>query len=55
MNAITIGNNTVQQYDINWSYLIRGKEALAHINVKIIIHDFVPITRPLINVPITVL
>ena len=40
--AITIGNNIVQQKDINWSNLILGNEALAHIKVKIIIHDFTP-------------
>lgn len=33
MNAITIGNKTVQQKDISWSNLIRGKEALACLNI----------------------
>ena len=42
MNAIIIGNKTVQQYDINWSKRILGKEALAHINTNIIIQDFRP-------------
>ncbi len=41
-NAITIGNNTVQQKDINWSKRIRGKDALANKNTKIIIHEFIP-------------
>jgi hypothetical protein len=42
INATTRGSNTVQQKDINWSKRILGKEALAHINVKIIAHDFKP-------------
>ena len=42
MNATTIGNNTVQQNDINWSKRILGKLALAHIKVKIIKLDFIP-------------
>lgn len=33
IKAITIGNKTVQQNDINWSNLIRGKEALAWLNI----------------------
>ena len=37
-----IGNNTVQQNDINWSKRILGKLALAHIKVKIIILDLIP-------------
>ena len=32
---IIIGNNIVQQADINWSNLILGNEALAQINIKI--------------------
>ena len=28
------GNNIVQQADINWSNLILGNEALAHIKIK---------------------
>jgi len=40
--AITIGNNTVQQNDINWSKRILGNEALVQIKIKIIIHDFIP-------------
>ncbi len=47
--AITIGNNIVQQKDINWSNLILGNEALAHIKVKIIIHDFTPKVIPYNN------
>ena len=42
INATTIGNNTVQQKDINWSKRILGKLALAQINVKIIRLDLVP-------------
>ena len=30
-----MGNKTVQQKDINWSKRILGKEALAHIKIKI--------------------
>lgn len=33
--AIIIGNNIVQQADINWSNLILGKEALTQIKIKI--------------------
>lgn len=33
--AIIIGNNIVQQADINWSNLILGNEALAQMNIKI--------------------
>ena len=32
---IIIGNNIVQQADINWSNLILGKEALTQIKIKI--------------------
>ena len=42
INAITIGNNIVQHNDINWSNLIRGYEALIHININIITHDLKP-------------
>ena len=42
---MTIGNNIVQQYDINWSNRILGKEALTQINTKIRIHDFKPKDR----------
>lgn len=42
MKAITIGKSIVQQYDINWSNLILGKEALAHININITIQLFIP-------------
>ena len=41
-NAIIIGNNIVQQKDINWSKRILGKEALAHINTKTIVQAFIP-------------
>lgn len=34
INAIIIGNKTVQQNDISWSKRILGKEALTHIKVK---------------------
>lgn len=47
--AITIGNNIVQQKDISWSKRILGKDALAHINTKIIIQDFTPKVKPYIN------
>jgi hypothetical protein len=46
ISAITIGNKIVQEKDINWSKRILGKEALTHINIKIIIHDFIPIVKP---------
>jgi hypothetical protein len=52
IKAITIGNKMVQQNDINWSKRILGKEALAHINVNIIIQDLNPITI-LHNIPST--
>lgn len=42
INATTMGNNTVQQNDINWSNLILGKLALAQIKVKIIRLDLIP-------------
>ena len=35
IKPMIIGSNTVQQKDINWSYLILGREALIHINMKI--------------------
>lgn len=46
IKAITIGNNIVQENDINWSNLIRGNDALAQINTNIIIQDFTPIDSP---------
>ena len=46
IKAITIGNKTVQQKDINWSNLILGKEALAQINTKIIIQVLNPKLKP---------
>ena len=45
MKAITIGNKIVQENDINWSKRILGNEALTHINVNIIIQDFIPIAK----------
>ena len=45
-NAITIGNNTVQQKDISWSKRILGNEALAQMNMNIIIQDFIPKAKP---------
>ena len=47
--AITIGNKTVQQKDINWSKRILGNEALTHMNTKIIIQDFIPKVKPYNN------
>ena len=49
INAKTTGNKTVQQNDINWSKRILGKEALAHIKVKIIIELLIPKLTPYIN------
>ena len=46
IKAITTGSNIVQEKDINWSKRILGKEALTHINIKIIIQDFKPIVKP---------
>lgn len=50
IKAITKGNNIVQQNDINWSYLILGKEALAQININTIMQDFklklIPLNKP---------
>ena len=46
INPTTKGNKTVQQNDINWSYLILGNEALTHIKVKTIMHDFSPKHNP---------
>lgn len=48
MKAITIGNNIVQENDINWSKRILGKEALTHIKTKTIIQDLIPIVKPYI-------
>jgi len=47
--AITIGNNIVQQKDINWSKRILGNEALAHMKINIIIQDFTPKVKPYNN------
>ena len=49
INAIIIGNNTVQQYDISWSNRILGKEALTHINTNIIKQVLKPKLRLVIN------
>lgn len=46
MNAITTGNSFVQEYDINWSNLILGNDALTQIKVNIIAHDLIPIAKP---------
>ena len=46
MKAMIIGKSIVQENDINWSKRILGKEALTHINTKIIIHDLIPKVRP---------
>ena len=43
---MTTGNKIVQEKDINWSKRILGKEALTHINVNTIIHDFKPMVSP---------
>ena len=50
IKAITTGNSTVQQNDINWSNRILGKEALTHIKTKIIIQAFIPKIKPC-NIP----
>ena len=42
INPNSIGNNTVQQKDINWSKRILGNEALTHINTKTIIPLLIP-------------
>lgn len=44
-----MGNNTVQQKDINWSKRILGNEALTHIKVKINIELFTPKLKPYID------
>lgn len=48
IKAITNGKSIVQQNDINWSYRILGKEALPHINTKIIMQALNPKVRPYI-------
>jgi hypothetical protein len=50
MKAIIKGNNIIQQYDINWSKRILGKEALIHIKTKTIIQVFSPKIIPY-NIP----
>ena len=42
MKANNIGNNTVQQNDINWSKRILGNDALTQININTIIELFIP-------------
>lgn len=42
INANNIGNNTVQQNDINWSNLILGNEALTQMKINTIIELFIP-------------
>jgi len=42
INANNIGNNTVQQNDINWSKRILGKDALTQIKINTIIELFIP-------------
>lgn len=49
ISANKIGNITVQQNDINWSKRILGKDALAQINVKIIIELLRPKVIPYDN------
>ena len=46
INANKIGNNTVQQNDINWSKRILGKDALTQINTNTIIELFIPKVTP---------
>ena len=46
----SLGNNAVQQSDVNWSNLVRRKDALAQIKINIIIQDFTPNITPL-NIP----
>jgi hypothetical protein len=53
MNAIIIGSSIVQEKDISWSKRILGKEALTHMNIKIIMHDLSPIVKPY-NIPSTI-
>lgn len=48
INAITIGNNIVQENNISWSKRILGKDALTQIKIKIMIQAFRPIVRPVI-------
>ncbi len=42
IKANKIGNNTVQQKDINWSKRILGNEALTHMKIKTIIELLTP-------------
>jgi hypothetical protein len=47
MNANIIGNKTVQHVNINWSYRIRGKEALIQINKNTKRAVLIPKNNPL--------
>ena len=49
INPIIIGNNIVQQKDINWSKRILGNEALTHMKINIIIHVLNPKLKLLIK------
>ena len=49
INANNIGNNTVQQNDINWSKRILGNDALTQININTIIELLIPKVNPLNN------
>ena len=42
INANNIGNNTVQQNDINWSKRILGKDALTQMKINTIIELLIP-------------
>jgi hypothetical protein len=61
ITAKITGSKTVQQKAISWSYLIRGNDALTHINMKTIKQVFKPNDTPkktppkigLFNCPIT--
>ena len=48
INAMTIGNNIVQENDISWSKRILGKDALTQIKTKTITQAFTPSVRPYI-------
>ena len=46
INANKIGNNTVQQNDINWSKRILGNDALTQMKINTIIELFIPKVKP---------
>lgn len=46
IKQIITGNSSVQQNNINWSNRILGKQALTHINKKIIIQVLSPKVKP---------